>query len=227
MKRAAKWLGMLASGISALLILTAGAGSAAAADDPVSLACSQKDPAKGRRCVASTIQGFADNRGGQSAVTVTLTRDGDCSTLTVTFDRPIAIDQPVRLAAEGIAPQAFYTGTELAQLARALDDGAPLAAGPPEFTRFLEEVARGQYDDQEPAREMLNRFAAIKEPRGAILTCGPTARLLAALHSGQPVRLEFQVAPRAITRVYHWPELERRIVDLPLGALAASLDRSP
>lgn len=221
---------MKRSGLSAVglsLLLLAAATGAAAADEPVSLACSQRDPAKGRRCVASTIQGFPDNRGGQSAVTVTLTRDGDCSTLAVTFDRPIAIDHPVRLAVEGTAPQSFYTGAELAQLAKALDDGTPLNGGPVEFSRFLDETTHGKTDDQEPAREMLNRFAAIKEPRGVILTCGPAARILAALHGGQPARLEFQVAPRAITRVYHWPELERRTVDLPVAALAAAIDRSP
>ncbi|AWK88804.1 hypothetical protein [Azospirillum thermophilum] len=160
------------------------AGDAAApADEPLTYCAGA---AAGRRCSASLLQPFADNRGGQDRVTLTLTRGGTCDALHIAFDQTIMLDQPVWVAAGG--PR-------------------------------LEFAAAGRARPGGPA-------VAVKEPRQAALGCAATARLVQAARSGLPVRLGFQVAPRGITTVYHWPGLAQREVALPLDRLADALDRA-
>lgn len=176
---------LLAAALPPAPALAGPAGDAAAPPDEPLTYCTSA-PA-GRRCSASLLQSYADNRGGQDRVTLTLTRGGSCDALHIAFDQTILLDQPVWVAAGG--PR--------------LD-----------FASAADRARRGA-----PAE-------AMKEPRQAALGCGATARLVQAARSGLPVRLGFQVAPRGITTVYHWPGLAQREVVLPLDRLAAALDRA-
>lgn len=183
-----------------------------------------------RRCTVSAVQGFANNRGSLSEVNLSLVRDARCTTLHIVFDGPIALDRPVTLTAEGAAPQTFYTAAALTDLARALDEGGLDERAPPEFRDFLRQVAEGAFTGAgrgaEPGAAMIQRFAAIKEPRRIGMTCAPMERLLPLIRSGTRLRLEFQVEPRAVTQLYHWPRLDSRAVDFRLDALVDTLDRA-
>ncbi|WP_448204213.1 hypothetical protein [Azospirillum sp. sgz302134] len=196
---------------------------------PVSMAipaatCLGEGPA--RRCTAMVDQSFANNRGGMSALSISAVRDATCTTLHIVFDGPIALDRPVTLTPDGAPAQRFYTPDELTDLARALDNGTRPSNPAPEFARFLTQVSSGAIKDADAGREMLNQFAAIKEPRRIGLTCGPMERLLPQIRTGRAVRLEFEVEPRTTLQAYHWSRLEGRAVDLRLDELLASLDRA-
>lgn len=184
----------------------------------------------GQRCTVSAVQPFADNRGGLGELSISAVRDAACTSLYIVFDEPIALGRPVTLAVEGAPPQRFYTPRQLSDLANALDEGPQTGtepeAGPPEFTRFLTQVAEGAITDENAGPEMLKRFAAIKEPRRIGLTCGPMERLLPLIRSDRPLRLEFQRQASGATQVYHWPRLDRRTVEFRLGGLLEALDRA-
>ncbi|AWJ87430.1 hypothetical protein TSH58p_29050 (plasmid) [Azospirillum sp. TSH58] len=184
----------------------------------------------GQRCTVSAVQPFADNRGGLGELSISAVRDAACTSLYIVFDEPIALARPVTLAVDGAPPQRFYTPRQLSDLADALDEGpqagaAPEAA-PPEFARFLAQVAAGAITDEDAGTEMLSRFAAIKEPRRIGLTCGPMERLMPLIRSDRPLRLEFQRQANSATQVYHWPRLDRRTVEFRLGGLLEALDRA-
>ena len=215
-----------------LFLLMAGLGTAApalAVESPIPDADCAGDGA-GQRCTVSTVQPFADNRGGLGELSISAVRDAACTTLHIVFDEPIALARPVTLTVEGAPPQRFYTPGQLSDLAGALDEGpqpgAVPQAGPPEFTRFLTQVAEGAITDEDAGPEMLKRFAALKEPRRIGLTCGPMERLLPLIRSGRPLRLEFQMEASAETQLYHWPRLDRRTVEFRLGGLLEALDRA-
>lgn len=210
----ARWVGLLLLGFLPF-------GTALADSSPAATCAGE---GAGRRCTTSMVQSFANNRGGISEVSVSIVRDAACTTLHVVFDAPIALDRPVLLGTDGTPPQHFYTPGELADLARALDGGARPASPAPEIAGFLTQVSTGAITDADAGPEMIKRFAAIKEARRIGLTCGPMERLLPLIRTGRPLRLEFQVEPRAITQVYHWPSLGTRTVDLRLDELLASLD---
>ena len=212
----ARWIGLLLLGFLPF-------GPALAEEPPATICAGD---GAGRRCTASMVQSFANNRGGVSEVSVSIVRDAACTTLHIVFDAPIALDRPVSLTADGAPPQRFYTPGELADLARALDGGAQPPSPAPEVASFLSLVATGAIADADAGPEMIKRFAAIKEPRRVGLTCGPMERLRPSIHAGHPLRLEFQVEPRAVTQVYHWPNLGMRTVDLRVDALLASLDEA-
>lgn len=184
----------------------------------------------GQRCTVSAVQPFADNRGGLAELSISAVRDASCTTLHIVFDEPIAVARPVTLTVEGAPPQRFYTPGQLSYLAGRLDEGpqpgAVPEAGPPEFTRFLTQVAEGAITEDNSGPEMLKRFAAIKEPRRIGLTCGPMERLLPQMRSDRPLRLEFQKEAPTATQVYHWPRLDRRVVEFRLGGLLEALDRA-
>ncbi len=225
----ARWVG--------LLLLAVGCAAPASADAPRPAAVAEAScvgEGTARRCTVAAIQGFPDNRGGLSALTVNAVRDAQCTTLHIVFDRPIALDRPVLLTVEGAGTQGFYTPAELTGLARALDgdrdgdgdgDGGPDRA-PPEFLDFLALAATGALGEAEAGAEMIRRFAAVKEARRVGLTCGPMERLLPPIRAGRASRLEFQVESPTAARVYHWPRLDRRVVDLHLEGLLAALDRA-
>ncbi|HYD65193.1 hypothetical protein [Azospirillum sp.] len=194
----------------------------AGAAEPWSVECTGSGPA--RRCSASTVQGYANNRGGRGEVVVSLVRDAACTTLHVVFDGPVDLDRPVTLAVDGAARQAFYTSADLSLLAQALDEGWALRDAPVEFARFLADAHGGAMPGIEPADEMLNRFAAVKEQRRAGVACAPMRRLLPAMMQGRTLRLEFSAEPRSATQVYHWPGLTRRSVEVALDGLAAALE---
>lgn len=215
-----------------LFLLVAGLGtatSALAVEAPVSDAvCAGEDA--GQRCTVSVVQPFADNRGGLGELSISVVRDAACTSLHIVFDEPITPARPVMLTVDGAPPQRFYTPRQLSDLASALDDtGQPDAvpdARPPEFARFLTQVAEGVIADEDAGPEMLKRFAAIKEPRRIGLTCGPMERLLPLIRSDRPLRLEFQRQGNSTTQVYHWPRLDRRTVEFRLGGLLEALDRA-
>ncbi|MBY3755687.1 hypothetical protein GBZ26_06965 [Azospirillum formosense] len=184
----------------------------------------------GRRCTVSTVQPFADNRGGLGELSISVVRDVACTSLYIVLDEPITLAHPVTLAVDGAPAQRFYTPRQLSELADALDDAGPTDAaaegGAPEFTRFLRQVAEGAIADEDAGAEMLSRFAAIKEPRRIGLTCGPMERLLPLIRSDRRLRLEFQKQASGATQVYHWPRLDRRTVEFRLGGLLEALDRA-
>lgn len=220
-----RWLGILALG--ALLAKPAAAGT------PWQTGCSGQGAE--RRCTVTTTRAYPNNRGGKSEVTLVIVRDATCTTLHVTFDGPIAVNRPVRLALDGGPPQHFYTADQLGQLTRALDamstgPDAPdvprrTERTPPEFTRFLKQVSHGDLKDTTPEDEMVARFAALKEPRRIGLACAPTLRLLPRLSLARMLRLDFSAEPRNRTSVYHWTRLTDRTVELDLEGLSAALDR--
>lgn len=237
----ARWLGFLSLGIGLGLGLATGPALAdeAVADKtaadralPASTPSPSASPVtcagdgSARRCTASAVEGFANNRGGESELSLNAVRDATCTTLHIVFDGPIAVNQPVTLTVDGAPPQRFYTPGALTDLARALDDGALPAGAPPEFAGFLAQVSSGAVKDADAGPEMLSRFAAIKETRRVGLTCGPMERLLPLLRSGHTARLEFQVEPRTVQQVYHWGRLDHRMVTLRVDDLLASLDRA-
>ncbi|CAO3378146.1 hypothetical protein [Azospirillum argentinense] len=220
-----------------LVLLIAGLGAAApalAVESSVSDAVCAGE-GTGQRCTVSAVQPFPDNRGGLGELSISAVRDAACTSLYIVFDEPIAFTRPVTLAVDGAPPQRFYTPRQLSDLAEALDanaldanaldEGAPEPA-PPEFTRFLAQVAAGAIADEDAGTEMLRRFAAIKEPRRIGLTCGPMERLMPLIRSDRPLRLEFQKQAGGATQVYHWPRLDRRTVELRLGGLLEALDRA-
>ncbi|MDQ2101883.1 hypothetical protein [Azospirillum isscasi] len=215
-----------------LFVLLAGLGAAApalAVEAPISGAVCAGEGA-GQRCTVSAVQPFADNRGGLGELSISAVRDAACTTLHIVFDEPIALTRPVTLTVDGTPPQRFYTPRQLSDLAGALDEGpqpgAVPPAGPPEFTRFLSQVAEGAIADDDAGPEMLKRFAAVKEPRRIGLTCGPMERLLPPIRSGRPLRLEFQMEANTATQVYHWARLDRRTVEFRLDGLLEALDRA-
>lgn len=179
-----------------------------------------------RRCTASAMEEFADNRGGRSELSLNAVRDATCTTLHIVFDGPIALDRPVTLTVDGAPPQRFYTPGALTDLARALDDGMLPGDAPPEFVGFLQRVSSGALADGDAGQEMLTRFAAVKESRRIGLTCGPMERLLPLLRAGHAARLEFQVASGTERKVYHWGRLDSRVVTLRVEDVLASLDRA-
>lgn len=204
------------------IALTSLASPALAAEERWAAACSGEGMA--RRCSVTAVQSYPNNRGGSSEVTVSAVRDATCTTLHIVFDAPIALDRPARVAIDGGEPQTFYTPAQLAMLAQALDNGAMPERTPPEFAGFLSQVSQGGMKGVEPGEEMITRFAAIKEPRRVGIACAPMQRLLPALVAGGTLHLEFHAEPRLATRVYHWPGLTRRTVDIPLDGLATALE---
>lgn len=231
----ARWIGVCLLGLG--LAGTAMAPALAEAPTPASTEPPSAAPpvtcageGAGRRCTVAAIQDFANNRGGQSALSLNAVRDATCTTLHIVFDGPIDVTRPVILSVDGAPPQRFYTPDELTELARALDDGAQTTSDtggtPPEFARFLTQVSTGAIKDADAGQEMLNRFAAIKETRRVGLACGPMERLLPLIRAGHSLRLEFQVDARTATQVYHWPKLDSRVVELRLDGLLSSLDRT-
>ncbi|MBK3732022.1 hypothetical protein FBZ83_101315 [Azospirillum brasilense] len=225
-----------------LFLLVAGLGTATpalAVEGPVSdVVCAGEGT--GQRCTVSAVQPFADNRGGLGELSISAVRDAACTSLYILFDEPIALSRPVTLAVDGAPPQRFYTPRQLSDLANALDadaldadaldegpqTGAAAEAAPPEFARFLAQVAAGTIADEDAGTEMLRRFAAIKEPRRIGLTCGPMERLMPLVRSDRPLRLEFQKQAGGATQLYHWPRLDRRTVEFRLGGLLEALDRA-
>jgi hypothetical protein len=216
----ARWWGFPV--LAALLALAPVPSAPAAAAEPWTVECAGSGPA--RRCSASTVQGYANNRGGRGEVVVSLVRDAACTTLHVVFDGPVDLARPVTLAVDGGARQAFYTSADLSLLAQALDEGWTLRDAPVEFVHFLSDAHGGVLKGIEPADEMLNRFAAVKESRRAGVACGPMRRLLPAMLAGRTLRIEFSAEPRADTQVYHWPALTRRSTDVALDGLASALE---
>ncbi|WP_247890120.1 hypothetical protein [Azospirillum brasilense] len=220
-------------GLFLLMAALGTATSALAVEAPVSNTVSDTvcvGEGAGRRCTVSAVQPFPDNRGGLGELSISAVRDAACTSLYIMFDEPIALARPVTLMVDGAPPQRFYTPRQLSELADALDeasqpDTAP-EAGPPEFTRFLSQVAEGAITDDDAGAEMLRRFAAIKEPRRIGLTCGPMERLMPLMRSDRPLRLEFQKQADSATQVYHWPRLDRRTVEFRLGDLLEALDRA-
>ncbi|WP_183178780.1 hypothetical protein [Azospirillum sp. OGB3] len=215
-----------------LFLLAAGLGAATpalAVEVPTSDTVCAGEGA-GRRCTVSTVQPFPDNRGGLGELSISAVRDAACTSLYIVFDEPIALARPVTLAVDGAPPQRFYTPRQLSDLADTLDKGPQTGAapevGPPEFTRFLSQVAAGAITDEVAGTEMLRRFAAIKEPRRIGLTCGPMERLLPLMRADRPLRLEFQRQANSATQLYHWPRLDRRTVEFRLGGLLEALDRA-
>ncbi|OYD81340.1 hypothetical protein [Azospirillum brasilense] len=215
-----------------LFLLVVGLGTATpvlAVEAPVSDTVCAGEGA-GQRCTVSAVQPFADNRGGLGELSISAVRDAACTSLYIVFDEPIALARPVTLTVDGAPPQRFYTPRQLSDLATALDDGPQTGtgpeAGPPEFTRFLTQVAERAIADEDAGPEMLRRFAAIKEPRRIGLTCGPMERLMPLIRSDRPLRLEFQRQANSATQVYHWPRLDRRTVEFRLGGLLEALDRA-
>ncbi|HYH20521.1 MAG TPA: hypothetical protein VD995_18090 [Azospirillum sp.] len=215
-----RWWGFPVLG--ALLAAATSWTAPATAAEPWSVECTGSGPA--RRCSASTVQGYANNRGGRGEVVVSLVRDATCTTLHVVFDGPVDLDRPVTLAVDGAARQEFYTSADLSLLAQALDEGWTLRDAPVEFVRFLADAHGGAMAGIEPSDEMLNRFAAVKESRRAGVACAPMRRLLPAMMQGRTLRLEFSAEPRSATQVYHWPGLTRRSADIALDGLAAALE---
>ncbi|HEY0836944.1 MAG TPA: hypothetical protein VGE72_23740 [Azospirillum sp.] len=208
--------------LGALLAAAPFGAAPATAAEPWSVECTGSGPA--RRCSASTVQGYANNRGGHGEVVVSLVRDAACTTLHVVFDGPVDLDRPVTLAVDGGARQEFYTSADLSLLAQALDEGWTLRDAPVEFVRFLDDAHGGALTAAEPSEEMLNRFAAVKESRRAGVACAPMRRLLPAMLDGRTLRLEFHAEPRSATQVYHWPALTRRTADVALDGLAPALE---
>ncbi|WP_114861039.1 hypothetical protein [Azospirillum brasilense] len=219
-----------------LFLLVAGLGAAipalAAEVSASDVVCAGEG--RGQRCTVSAVQPFPDNRGGLGELSISAVRDAACTSLHIVFDEPIAPARHVTLTVDGAPPQRFYTPRQLSDLADALDadalnadalDKGPQAA-PPEFTRFLAQVAAGAIADEEAGTEMLSRFAAIKEPRRIGLTCGPMERLMPLIRSDRRLRLEFQRQANGATEVYHWPRLDRRTVEFRLGGLLEALDRA-
>ncbi|MBP2290449.1 hypothetical protein [Azospirillum rugosum] len=221
-------LGLLAlglqTGLSAPALAETAVPASTAPPSAFPVACAGDGPA--RRCTASAVEDFANNRGGQSELSLNAVRDGTCTTLHIVFDGPIALDRPVTLTVDGAPPQRFYTPGALSELARALDDGKLPDDAPPEFASFLQQVTSGRVKDADAGPEMLTRFAAVKEARRVGLTCGPMERLLPLLRTGHTARLEFQVANGTKQRVYHWLRLDSRVVTLRVDDLLASLDRA-
>lgn len=181
----------------------------------------------GRRCTATRVQSFPDNRGGERSVTVSLVRDAGCVTFGAVFDQPIDLDAPVWLVVDGGARQEFYTGAALLGLSHALDTGnRTVADGPADFSRFLAQVADGALALPDPGSELIARFAALKESRRIAVACAPMERLLPRLRTGTAVHLEFHAMPRTTAQPYHWGALTRRGVDVPLAGVVERLDHS-
>jgi hypothetical protein len=207
--------------------------NAAAHDDdpPWSVVCSAG--AAPRRCTVSHVQAFADNRGGSAELTVSIVRDPDCTTVHVLFDGPVDTARPAWLAVDGGSPWEFYDVDELAELGRALDGDRQARVERPEFRHFLAAAAATPEaaTPEEEARRgaitaMIDRFAAVKEPRRLGLSCAPAARLLPLLQAGARLHVEFTVQPRNATRIYHWPQLNSRAVEVPLDGLEQALRES-
>jgi hypothetical protein len=209
---------------AALFLLVMGQPAAAQPQPDWMVTCARGEAE--RRCTVSSMQSFADNRGGFSQLSLSFVRDAECTTLHIQFDAPITVTAPVSLAIGDAPPQPFYTMDELTRLAEAMDWGRPLAGGPPEFKGFLAQLSEGALKSADPSREMIARFAAIKEPRRISLTCAPTERLLPLVRSGGTMRLAFQLAPRNSPRPYHWPSMTARTVDIRLDGLAEALDQA-
>ncbi|HYD30579.1 MAG TPA: hypothetical protein VEB64_06930 [Azospirillaceae bacterium] len=178
-----------------------------------------------RRCTASMRQSYLNTLGGLNQVTVSLMRENGCETLHVVFDRPVDMNRPVGLAVDGGDVAYFYSGDELAGLARALDEGTEAPAeGPPEFTAFLGEVDGAKFTD--PGAEMVARFARLKEPLRLGMACAATSRLMPSLRAGRMLHLAFSARPGNRAQPYHWPRLRNRAVDIPLEGLFATLDEA-
>ncbi|HYC02026.1 MAG TPA: hypothetical protein VED40_01960 [Azospirillaceae bacterium] len=219
--------------LSALLALPA---AAAPVPEPVPdqpggwrTAC-QQGP-RGSFCTLMLEQTYAENRGGRGTVTLSLRRDTDCTSLHVAFERDIDVGRPVALQLDGGAPEPFYTGEELNLLARIVDaetaDAGHLAATP-EVAAFIDDARLGKLGDADAAAsEMVARFARVKSPDRLGVACPVTARLLPRLREARTLRLSFSVAAPGQPEPYHWPALNRRVVEVPLDRLAEALDALP
>jgi hypothetical protein len=212
-----------------LAVLSGGIGMVMAATDPdpwtVTCGGAGSMPAT---CMVATRQDFPNAFGGADEMTVALRVDAQCSSLHVSFNAPIATDRPVGLTVDGGKRLAFYTNPELARLARAIDDRVVPDGAPAEFVRFFNEVEAGALArDTTPGRELVARFAHIKEPHRIGMACTPTERLMADLRTGRMLVVDFWMQPRADTvELYHWPKLGERSVAVSLRGLAEALDKA-
>jgi hypothetical protein len=211
-----------------MLTVLFGTGAAESAvqptiDDGWTRSCTGNGSA--RRCVASFKQKIPDYRKGSSGVTVMIRQDTGCHSLHIVFDAPIAVDRPVRLTIDGGPRIGFYTNPQLVRLARAVDDGVEPRGLPAEFIAFYRDVEAGRIGRGDAAgAELIARFAQIKEARRAGMACIPTERLLPDLRTGQVLHLDFWAETYGPARIYHWPQLSSRSIEVPLRGLAAILD---
>jgi hypothetical protein len=218
---------LLATG---LLAPAAGAGTAPltrpAGAPAWSAECSEGQ--SGRACIVWTEAAFPNSLGGVDAITVGIRVDATCTSLHVTLGRQLDIGQPASLTIDDDAPKAFYASEELARLARDVDDGRVPDAPQPEFADFARQAAAGRFGDPAATgRELVARFAFIKDEDRLAVGCPGTARLLPALRAGHSLTLAFFTEPARRGELYHWPQLTRRALSLPLAGLADALDRLP
>jgi len=187
-----------------------------------------QDGPRGRFCALTLEERFPENRGGSGRVTVSVRRDADCTSLHVGFDRAIDLARPVTMQVDGGPAEGFYTGDELNELARAVDSGEAPGGVRPEFAAFWREVAAGSLGDASAAaRELVARFARVKNADRLGVACPVADRLLPRLLAARSLRLTFHVDTGRPLEVYHWPALNRREVTIPLERLAAALDALP
>lgn len=165
------------------------------------MVCQGEEPI--RRCSAARPTPFTDSQGREHVVTLSLLRDGACTTLSGVFDEPIDLNRPVWLAVDGgprlefaaVAPVPHHTRV-------AAVDGA-------DVRQFISKAAVGM----------------VKEPRRVAIACAAMRDLLPHLAAGAVLRLEFSPTGLALReQPYHWSALSRRAVDVPLAGVVARLN---
>jgi hypothetical protein len=176
----------------------------------------------GRQCLTTLRATYPNNRGGRNEVAVTLRRTASCSTLHVAFDAPIAIDRPAWISIDAGERHPFYTETELARFARAVDARQEPAWAPEEFRRFFAEVRDGRVASA--GTELVARFARVKDGRRLGLACSATQRLMPELARGSVLTVEFQLESKGGMEPYHWPRMATRRVSVPLEGMLHALD---
>jgi len=178
------------------------------------LICQGEGPA--RRCTAARRTPFTDSQGREHVVTLSLLREGGCTTLSGVFDTPIDLKRPVWLTVDGgprlefAVPPPAPRPHEAAGRATDLQRFITSAAGRPSAVAA---VPAG------PAPAGL-----VKEPWRVAVTCAAMGELMPRLATAATLRLEFSPAgfgPRV--QPYHWPALARRAVDVPLSDVLARL----
>lgn len=172
------------------------------------MVCQGEEPI--RRCSAARPTPFTDSQGREHVVTLSLLRDGACTTLNGVFDGPIDLGRPVWLAVDG-GPRLEFAAVppDPPRTRVAAGEGA-------DFRHFLSKAAGGG---------SLLAAGMVKEPRRVAVTCAAMRELLPRLAAGATLRLEFSPTGLALReQPYHWPALSRRAVDVPLAGVVARLN---